>query len=179
MATTNKGDIVTVAFWKDVGERALRAFITSAVAAIPAIHLSNGQFNFNDNILHVILAAGFVSAVTVIKSAVAGNVGNPANASLKVTDARSKFYRKRRSPVASKFLQHWIEQKGLVCAGWKREAHPSTDLTVDHILPKSDFPELEMEWTNFQVLCRSCNSRKWKHIPKVLPPAPSYPSVLS
>jgi len=34
------------------------------------------------------------------------------------------------------------------------------DLTVDHIKPKSKFPELALDKSNLQVLCRRCNSSK-------------------
>jgi 5-methylcytosine-specific restriction endonuclease McrA len=34
-------------------------------------------------------------------------------------------------------------------------------LQVDHIKPRSRFPELELELTNLQLLCRKCNMIKW------------------
>lgn len=34
------------------------------------------------------------------------------------------------------------------------------DLTVDHIKPRSKFPELALDLNNTQILCRSCNSSK-------------------
>lgn len=34
------------------------------------------------------------------------------------------------------------------------------DLTVDHIIPTSEAPELAREVLNMRVLCRSCNSRR-------------------
>jgi len=34
------------------------------------------------------------------------------------------------------------------------------DLTVDHIIPTSEAPELAREVRNMRVLCRSCNSRR-------------------
>jgi 5-methylcytosine-specific restriction enzyme A len=47
---------------------------------------------------------------------------------------------------------------GEICPGWNRSPHPATDLTTDHITPKSaggtDDP------TNLQILCRACNSAK-------------------
>lgn len=53
---------------------------------------------------------------------------------------------------------------GDVCLGWNRPAHPATDLTADHRIPKAlggtDEP------SNVQVLCRSCNSAKNKSIRK-------------
>lgn len=33
-------------------------------------------------------------------------------------------------------------------------------LHVDHVKPRSKFPELELEFTNLQVLCRDCNLGK-------------------
>lgn len=34
------------------------------------------------------------------------------------------------------------------------------NLAIDHIKPRSIYPELELEFDNLQVLCRSCNSKK-------------------
>lgn len=36
----------------------------------------------------------------------------------------------------------------------------TTNLTVDHILPVSDYPELTYSTENCRVLCRSCNSQR-------------------
>lgn len=36
----------------------------------------------------------------------------------------------------------------------------TTDLTVDHIIPISETPELHLERLNLRVLCRSCNSTR-------------------
>ena len=33
-------------------------------------------------------------------------------------------------------------------------------IAVDHILPRSKFPDRELDYSNLQVLCRKCNSRK-------------------
>ena len=35
-----------------------------------------------------------------------------------------------------------------------------SDITVDHIKPRSKYPELALEIENLRVLCRSCNSKK-------------------
>lgn len=45
-----------------------------------------------------------------------------------------------------------------LCPGWQRPAHPSDDLTVDHIIPKALGGTDARE--NLQVLCRPCNSAK-------------------
>lgn len=38
------------------------------------------------------------------------------------------------------------------------------DLTVDHIIPTSEAPELAREVLNMRVLCRSCNSRRGNRV---------------
>ncbi len=49
------------------------------------------------------------------------------------------------------------ELYGDVCPGWKREGHPATDLTADHLIPRSlgGAPLGPL-----RVLCRSCNARR-------------------
>lgn len=43
---------------------------------------------------------------------------------------------------------------------WCQDCGSSSDLTADHIIPKSIAPELVHAPENFAVRCRSCNSRK-------------------
>lgn len=57
-------------------------------------------------------------------------------------------------PTLSRTIrQAHVEQHGWTCPGWQVPAHPSTDLTVDHIQQRSGEH-------GYQVLCRSCNARK-------------------
>lgn len=44
------------------------------------------------------------------------------------------------------------------CPGWNRPAHPATDLTADHTVPKARGGSSQR--SNVAVLCRSCNSAK-------------------
>ncbi len=53
-----------------------------------------------------------------------------------------------------------IREDGSVCSLCRRSIKPGEDLTVDHIRPRSRFPDLALSRANMQVLCRSCNSRK-------------------
>lgn len=46
----------------------------------------------------------------------------------------------------------WIATHGYWCPGYEVPAHPSQDLTVDHVTNRND--------SVLSVLCRSCNSRK-------------------
>ena len=40
------------------------------------------------------------------------------------------------------------------------KCYSETDITVDHIKPRSLYPELALDYSNTQILCRSCNSKK-------------------
>jgi 5-methylcytosine-specific restriction endonuclease McrA len=51
-----------------------------------------------------------------------------------------------------------VERHGWWCPGWKRDAHPSRDLTVDHVVPLID-GGAALDPANLRVLCRSCNGR--------------------
>lgn len=56
-------------------------------------------------------------------------------------------------PTLSRQLrQQHVATHGWWCPGWHTPPHPSHDLVVDHIKPRST--------EALQVLCRSCNSRK-------------------
>lgn len=50
------------------------------------------------------------------------------------------------------------------CCGKKKndrlENGERVKLTIDHIKPRSKYPELSLDITNLQVLCQSCNSGK-------------------
>lgn len=52
--------------------------------------------------------------------------------------------------------QHRLTTDGgcLVCGSWKPPLH------VDHIKPRSKYPELELDINNLQVLCHDCNMGK-------------------
>jgi len=52
-----------------------------------------------------------------------------------------------------------IDRDGYVC-GRCRQSIQLGDLTVDHIKPRSKYPELALVLSNLQVMCRRCNSSK-------------------
>jgi len=37
------------------------------------------------------------------------------------------------------------------------------NIEVDHIKPRSKFPELRWDFDNLQILCRKCNVLKWNY----------------
>jgi len=49
---------------------------------------------------------------------------------------------------------------GKTCRICDRKNINSNDITVDHIKPRSKYPELALDESNLQVLCRRCNSSK-------------------
>lgn len=53
-----------------------------------------------------------------------------------------------------------IEEQGRVCRSCGRSIKLDVDVTVDHIRPRSIYPDLSLAKSNLQVLCRACNSRK-------------------
>jgi uncharacterized protein (TIGR02646 family) len=52
------------------------------------------------------------------------------------------------------------ERLGSYCSYCERKF--TTNLAVEHVVPKSMQPELEVEWTNFLLGCTNCNSIKGK-----------------
>jgi hypothetical protein len=53
-----------------------------------------------------------------------------------------------------------IKEKGRICKNCGKTIDNDTDVTVDHIRPRSKYPDLALNVNNLQILCRVCNSRK-------------------
>jgi HNH endonuclease len=53
-----------------------------------------------------------------------------------------------------------IHRDGRVCKMCSLHILLKRDITVDHVRPRSKFPQLALDLGNLQVLCRSCNSSK-------------------
>ncbi len=56
-------------------------------------------------------------------------------------------------------LRAWRGEHGNWCPGYHRDAHPASDLTVDHVVPLAA-GGAPFDIGNCAVLCRSCNSTK-------------------
>jgi 5-methylcytosine-specific restriction endonuclease McrA len=56
--------------------------------------------------------------------------------------------------------QEVIDKQGRICQECGRRIDTEFDLTVDHIKPRSKFPDQALDESNLRVLCRSCNSKK-------------------
>ena len=72
-------------------------------------------------------------------------------------DETRQFY---SSPEWNLIRKQVIKAKGRVCSECGKQIADSYDVTVDHVLPRSKYPELALDKQNLRVLCRSCNSRK-------------------
>lgn len=57
-----------------------------------------------------------------------------------------------------KAKRHLIDRTGLYCH--LCEMRVNNSLAVEHIKARVDFPKLASSWTNFLLVCTSCNSRK-------------------
>ena len=51
-----------------------------------------------------------------------------------------------------------VARLGLFCSYCERPI--KTNLAVEHILPKTIYKDLELEWSNFLLSCVNCNSCK-------------------
>lgn len=73
--------------------------------------------------------------------------------------ARAVYDSPRWRRLQAAVLRQWVRVHGWLCPGAGRPAHPSHDLTVDHIVAVAAGGD---PWapSNLQVLCRSCNGRK-------------------
>lgn len=75
----------------------------------------------------------------------------------------------KRSSAAVSFYDSpaWLELRyralklhGGHCQCCGSAPSPNNPLQVDHIKPRSRFPELELDLNNLQVLCKACNMGK-------------------
>jgi len=87
------------------------------------------------------------------------------------TKPKSKGQRSRRAKRADAFYSSWewteVRYKALqlhgrrcMCCGWEPSAASKGKLCVDHIKPRSRYPDLELSLSNLQVLCSQCNRGK-------------------
>jgi 5-methylcytosine-specific restriction endonuclease McrA len=72
-------------------------------------------------------------------------------------EEQRKFY---SSPEWINIRARVIREEGDVCSECNKIIHKKEDVTVDHIRPRSRYPELALNRDNLHVLCRKCNSSK-------------------
>lgn len=72
-------------------------------------------------------------------------------------EEQARFY---SSPEWAVLRKQVIEEEGLACAICNKKITDEKDITVDHKLPRSKYPDLQFSRSNLQVLCRKCNASK-------------------
>lgn len=73
------------------------------------------------------------------------------------TDTR---IRKDKGQAAYDPVWRKLSIKARTMQPWCQDCGATADLTADHVLPKSEFPELVHAIENIAIRCRSCNSRR-------------------
>lgn len=70
-------------------------------------------------------------------------------------------YRLRRT-----LIDEWVATHGWICPGYQRDPHPVQvgQLSADHIKPRSLYPELMHEPSNYAILCLTCNKKKGRKL---------------
>lgn len=78
--------------------------------------------------------------------------------------AKKLGYGRREAQRRADTVAAWVRLHGWNCPGWQREAHPSTDLTADHITPiQLGGPQ----GGPLTVLCQPCNSARGAKLPTI------------
>jgi len=72
-------------------------------------------------------------------------------------EEQERFY---SSPEWIALRNQVIKEEGIVCAICGRKITNKNDVAVDHKLPRSKYPKLQLSRDNLQVSCRQCNSSK-------------------
>jgi predicted restriction endonuclease len=86
-------------------------------------------------------------------------------------EAKAKPSKKAQSAKSDGFYSNWKWKKAryeaikkyeqrCMCCGWQVGDTPHGYLVVDHIKPRSKYPNLELDVNNLQVLCNDCNMGK-------------------
>ena len=91
------------------------------------------------------------------RQAVRARVLDKAGVRQAILQERALFY---GSPEWRGLRQRVIYEEGRCCASCGVTIAESGDITVDHIRPRSKYPDLALVRDNLQVLCRQCNSQK-------------------
>ena len=75
----------------------------------------------------------------------------------KAVEKTTNFYRSKAwRDLRYKALKHY--EATCMCCGASKES--GDKIHVDHILPRSLFPELALDFNNIQILCECCNVAK-------------------
>lgn len=95
---------------------------------------------------------------------VAGKITDLARERAEKIAEAERFY---ASPEWRELRARVIAEDGRVCVVCSVMVVDERDLTVDHLLPRSKYPERALDRTNLRVMCRPCNSAKGARVDEV------------
>ena len=88
---------------------------------------------------------------------ISAKVGQLAEIRRSQIEEREQFY----SSAEWQLLRNQVLAESThICNNCGRKIRKARDVTVDHIKPRSKYPDLSLKRENLMVLCRSCNSSK-------------------
>jgi 5-methylcytosine-specific restriction endonuclease McrA len=95
------------------------------------------------------------------------NVFNSGRCVIVNDNNKKRLYKEKKARVISFYMTpEWRKLRIKVLRKYGRSCMKCNDtkkIHVDHIKPRSLFPELEMDFENLQVLCKVCNEEKSNH----------------
>jgi hypothetical protein len=146
--------------------------------SILGLFLVGGRLFDGDTVAVLAAAAALIAAWAGLKKA-ATVLAGPRDQS--VAEIADRLLRNDLSRVEAEQLEYlrfyttpeWravrafvIRRDGRLCRRCSRLIAETRDLTVDHVKPRSRFPELALDVANLQILCRSCNASKGATVPE-------------
>ncbi len=143
--------------------------IGNALLALVPLSLFGGVILTDESPLFVLL--GFI--VAIVAGSIAAQLREPREAAVSslaaasLRNSVSSVDRQQQEYEQFYLTADWrnvrrqiIERDGNVCKRCKLQIRDPNELTVDHIKQRSKYPELALDLSNLQVLCRRCNSSK-------------------
>lgn len=140
------------------------ARIIPIIIGISTIYLMRTTDSENGAALTIIMLVGFFLAVLFFNIFQCAWEKQVKEKTIELAEVRKQDIEEQKRFYASAewrlVREQVIQEQGRVCQECGCHISNDYDLTVDHIKPRSKFPELALEKSNLQVLCRRCNSSK-------------------
>ncbi|WP_074334892.1 HNH endonuclease [Mycobacteroides abscessus] len=76
----------------------------------------------------------------------------------------NNYQRGKRGRTASDWRWRKLSQKLRRLSPFCERCSKTTDLTVDHVIPPTERPDLTYDALNLRVLCRSCNGSRGNRV---------------
>lgn len=167
MATEKEGDPARPDFITDWSraEEALRGFVKSG----RAFKKSRGGGNTGLNRRNARKGPRLTRSEQALRSGLKGHPTLVQAAVLYLTRKHEEAQKKTKSGQKADFFKsrEWLElrydvlaERGGKCECCGATAKSGAELHIDHILPRSKWPDLALDKGNLQVLCAACNIGK-------------------